>query len=116
MGIPETYAFLLCSCRAFNKATHLGAWIFYAISIIYDVGITVLSIFYLLKYKLVMKNTMLVACSLRFLPCVFMTDILRIQDGQSDKDVSAITFVHSACGLANPIAGCYMTALDICLS
>ncbi|KAJ2916283.1 hypothetical protein MD484_g4094, partial [Candolleomyces efflorescens] len=47
------------NCRAFNEATHLGAWIFYAISMIYDVGITVLSIFYLLKYKLVMKNTMM---------------------------------------------------------
>ncbi|KAJ2931304.1 hypothetical protein H1R20_g5841, partial [Candolleomyces eurysporus] len=47
------------ACRAFNEATHLGAWIFYAVAMIYDVGITVLSIFYLLKYKLVMKNTMM---------------------------------------------------------
>ncbi|KAF5325757.1 hypothetical protein D9611_000076 [Ephemerocybe angulata] len=36
-----------------------SAWIFYAISMIYDIGITAISIFYLLKFKLVMKNTVM---------------------------------------------------------
>lgn len=47
------------NCRAFNEAHQLGAWIFYAISMIYDIGITAISIFYLLKFKLVMKNTVM---------------------------------------------------------
>ncbi|TFK25561.1 hypothetical protein FA15DRAFT_668453 [Coprinopsis marcescibilis] len=49
----------LGNCRAFNEGKELGAWIFYAIAMIYDIGITAMSIYYLLRYKLVMKNTMM---------------------------------------------------------
>ncbi|TEB37477.1 hypothetical protein FA13DRAFT_910343 [Coprinellus micaceus] len=46
------------SCRAVNDPAtgKLAAWIFYAIAMIYDVGITATSIFYLLKYKRSMKK------------------------------------------------------------
>lgn len=47
------------NCRAFNEARQLGAWIFYAVSMIYDVGITALSVVYLLKYKISQKNTIM---------------------------------------------------------
>ncbi|KAG2015848.1 hypothetical protein CC2G_009077 [Coprinopsis cinerea AmutBmut pab1-1] len=47
------------NCRAFNEGRQLGAWIFYAIAMIYDVAITGMSIYYLLRYKLVMKNTVM---------------------------------------------------------
>ncbi|KAF8160903.1 hypothetical protein B0H34DRAFT_356698 [Crassisporium funariophilum] len=47
------------NCRAFNQVKRLGAWIFYAISIIYDVMTTSMSIWYLLKYKFKTTNSMM---------------------------------------------------------
>ncbi|KAH6914222.1 hypothetical protein BKA70DRAFT_1260775 [Coprinopsis sp. MPI-PUGE-AT-0042] len=47
------------NCKARNDGKQLGAWVFYAISIIYDACITTMSIYYLLRYKLAMKNTMM---------------------------------------------------------
>ncbi|KAF8973184.1 hypothetical protein BDZ97DRAFT_1900968 [Flammula alnicola] len=46
------------SCRPFNQATQLGAYVFYAVAIVYDTLTTSMSIFYLLKYKLNTTNSM----------------------------------------------------------
>lgn len=47
------------NCKAKNDGKQLGAWVFYAIAIVYDACITTMSIYYLLRYKLAMKNTMM---------------------------------------------------------
>ncbi|KAG6812542.1 hypothetical protein H0H92_002311 [Tricholoma furcatifolium] len=38
-------------CRAYNPAIRLGAYVYYAVAVIYDFAITSTSIFYLFKYK-----------------------------------------------------------------
>ncbi|KAF9564766.1 hypothetical protein CPC08DRAFT_630769 [Agrocybe pediades] len=45
------------SCRAVNKVKALGAYLFYAIAIVYDICTTSISIYYLLKYKLTSTNS-----------------------------------------------------------
>lgn len=47
------------NCRAVNQAKQLGAYLFYAIAIMYDVLSTTMSIFYLLKYKFTTKNSVM---------------------------------------------------------
>ncbi|KDR75305.1 hypothetical protein GALMADRAFT_249322 [Galerina marginata CBS 339.88] len=47
------------SCRAVNQVKKLGAYIFYAVAIVYDVTTTSISVWYLLKYKLTSTNSVM---------------------------------------------------------
>ncbi|KAJ3502758.1 hypothetical protein NLJ89_g8741 [Agrocybe chaxingu] len=51
------------NCRAVNQGKTLGAWIFYAIAMIYDVLTTSVSVGYLLKYKFISKNSVMTKLS-----------------------------------------------------
>jgi len=48
----------LGNCRALSLVKHLGAWVFYALAIVYDVIMTAMSIWYLLKYKMTTTNSL----------------------------------------------------------
>jgi hypothetical protein len=48
------------SCRGATHARYLGAYIFYAIAMIYDSITTAVSIFYLFKYKTKAKKSVYV--------------------------------------------------------
>jgi len=39
------------NCRAITEGQTLGAWVFYVLAILYDSSATIISIFYLVKYK-----------------------------------------------------------------
>ncbi|RDB24820.1 hypothetical protein Hypma_008004 [Hypsizygus marmoreus] len=47
------------NCRAFNQARQLGAWIYYAIAVVYDFSTTAVAVFYLLKYKMASNNSLM---------------------------------------------------------
>jgi hypothetical protein len=51
------------NCRAVGQTQTLGAYIFYAIAMIYDVTTTSISIWYLLKYKLAASNSVMTKLS-----------------------------------------------------
>ncbi|KAF8200740.1 hypothetical protein BJ912DRAFT_579075 [Pholiota molesta] len=51
------------NCRPFNQAQHLGAYVFYAVAIVYDTLTTSLSIWYLLKYKFKTSNSIMLKLS-----------------------------------------------------
>ncbi|KAG6857772.1 hypothetical protein H0H87_004188 [Tephrocybe sp. NHM501043] len=46
-------------CRAYNPVIKLGAWIYYAVAVIYDFATTAISAFYLLKYKLTSSSSLM---------------------------------------------------------
>ncbi|TFK44487.1 hypothetical protein BDQ12DRAFT_673071 [Crucibulum laeve] len=47
------------NCGAFSEGKQLGAWIYYAIAIIYDSTVTGMSAWFLLKYKFATRNSMM---------------------------------------------------------
>ncbi|KAG6821022.1 hypothetical protein H0H93_007912 [Arthromyces matolae] len=47
------------NCRAYNRALQLGAYIYYAIAVIYDFATTAISVLCLLKYKLTSSSSMM---------------------------------------------------------
>ncbi|KJA20790.1 hypothetical protein HYPSUDRAFT_42884 [Hypholoma sublateritium FD-334 SS-4] len=51
------------NCRAFNQPRQLGAYVFYAVAIVYDTITTSLSVWYLLKYKFKSSSSVMMKLS-----------------------------------------------------
>ncbi|KAF5351908.1 hypothetical protein D9756_007473 [Leucocoprinus leucothites] len=90
------------NCRAFSEQPkHLGAWVFYTIAMVYDILMTLTSVFYLLRYKLTSSSgslmlklvNMMLSDGLGYLIALTATNAINVTLYKTSTDIQSAAYV-----------------------